>query len=247
VNGRHLPRHGGPDRDATAAIPVTRKKNVIRATVRIVGEVMITFGLVILLFAAYEVWGKAAIINAHQQDLDHQLAQSWGTPSSSPTATAGPRKPVLPPPAGNAIGRLYIPRLKLQWVVVQGVSLRDIRYAPGHYPGTAMPGRTGNFAVAGHRIPGIFWDLDRVRSGDYLVMETRTNWYVYRVYQNEIVTPHSIQVIAAVPDHPGQVASKANITLTTCNPKWDNYQRMIVHGTLVGSTPHTVRPRQLGA
>jgi Sortase domain len=55
---------------------------------------------------------------------------------------------------GTAIGRLYLPRLHLHWVVVEGVALADIRYAPGHYPGTALPGDPGNFAVAGHRLPG---------------------------------------------------------------------------------------------
>ena len=44
------------------------------------------------------------------------------------------------PPGGNAIARLYIPRLGKQWVVVQGVTPADIRYAPGHYTETAMPG-----------------------------------------------------------------------------------------------------------
>jgi sortase A len=93
----------------------------------------------------------------------------------------------------------------------------------------------------------MFWDLDEVQPGDYLVMETATNWYVYKVFQNQIVTPHSIEVIAPTPDRPGVPATQADITLTTCNPKWDNYQRLVVHGSLVATTPHDQRPPQLEA
>jgi sortase A len=218
---------------------------VVRAVARITGEVLITFGLVVLLFAVYEVWGKTAIIHDHQKDLNNQLAQAWGNPAVA--APSGPAPSALPPPAGGAIGRLYIPKLHLQWVVVEGVTLADIRYAPGHYPGTAMPGKVGNFSVAGHREPGIFWDLDQLHAGDWLVVETRTDWYVYQVYLNHLVTPHSVEVVAAVPNKPGATPTEADLTLTTCNPKWDNYQRMAVHARLTLTLPHNVRPAQLGS
>jgi sortase A len=108
-----------------------------------------------------------------------------------------------------------------------------------------MPGAVGNFAVAGHREKGLFWDLDQVQPGDYLVVQTSTNWYVYRVFQNHIVTPTAVEVVAPTPNQPEVAPTKADITLTTCNPKWDNYERMAVHGTLVQVTPASQRPSQL--
>src|SRR4029453_2354830 len=114
----------------------------------------------------------------------------------------------------------------------EGVAPQNIRYAPGHYPNTALPGEVGNFSVAGHRSPAIFWDLDQMRSGDAVVVETRTMFYVYRVSNTEIVAPTAIEVVAPVPDHPGMTPTEAMLTLTTCNPKWDNYQRLIVHAKL---------------
>lgn len=215
----------------------------VRAAVRGAGEVLITFGLVVLLLVVYELWGRVAIINSHQRDLDKQLSQAWADPTVRPSAA--PSASALPPLTGSAVGRLYIPRLELQWVVVEGVALADIRYGPGHYPGTAMPGQVGNFAMAGHRSPGIFWDLDQVHADDYLIVETRTDWYVYQVFQNQIVTPTSVEVIAPTPDKPGVAPTQADITLTTCNPKWDNYQRMVVHGRLILTTPHQLRPPEL--
>ncbi|HEX6500964.1 MAG TPA: class E sortase [Micromonosporaceae bacterium] len=226
----------------------TSAATVARTVARGLGEALITFGVIVLLFAAYEVWGKTAIVDAHQNDLRHQLAQQWGQPTvsppaGSPSSTAGAQ----PPLPGNAIARLYIPKLGKSWVVVEGVSPADIRYAPGHYPGTAMPGQKGNFSVAGHRIPAIFWDLDRLRSGDIIGVETGTGWYVYQVVQTEIVSPHAVEVVAPVPDRPGVRPDQAMLTLTTCNPKWDNYQRLVVHAKLVEQRPHAAgMPTELG-
>ena len=214
--------------------------------IRSAGEVMITLGLVLLLFAAYEVWGKAAIVGAHQEVLDQQLSEEWSAPpvvAPSPGATPSPEPAAAAPPPGWAIARLHIPRLNKHWVVVEGVDLSDIKYAPGHYPDTAMPGQVGNFAVAGHRSPAIFWDLDKlsardpnvVEDGDTIVVETRTNYYVYAVTRNYVVLPSAIEVIAPVPGSPGQAATSPMLTLTTCNPKWDNYERLIVHARLIRS------------
>jgi sortase A len=102
-------------------------------------------------------------------------------------------------PAKNLVGRLYIPRLDKEWVVVNGVRPQDIRYAPGHYPDTAMPGEIGNFSIAGHRIKKIFWRLDELRPGDVIGVETRDFWYVYKVYGDEVVLPNAVQVVAPVP------------------------------------------------
>ena len=202
---------------------------------------MITSGLILLLFAGYEVWGKAVIVNDHQRDLNSQLNQDWADqpdPTVSPTPGATAPAPLAAPPGGS-IARLYIPRLGKHWVVVQGVETKDIRYAPGHYPDSAKPGQLGNFSVAGHRSPAIFWDLDQMKAGDMIVVETRTDYYVYTTTTSEIVAPTAVEVVAPVPDHPGETPTVAMLTLTTCNPKWDNYQRLIVHAKLVRHQPRS--------
>jgi sortase A len=223
--------------------------SVIRTVIRTVGEICITLGMILLLFAAYEVWGKTAAVNAHQNDLNSQLAQEWNGPTAAPTASAGPKADVLPPPDGKAIARLYIPRMNKQWIVVQGVTPADIRFAPGHYPTSAMPGQTGNFSVAGHHTPAIFWDLDQIHNGDDIVVETKDYWYVYKATQTEIVSPHAVQVVAPVPNQPGKKPTQQMITLTTCNPKFNNYQRLIIHGVLDPTQTRTRaegRPAVLG-
>jgi sortase A len=247
---------GGPERPparvGTAASVrrhgVTTPRTVLHTTVRAGAEVLVTLGLVLLLFAGYEVWGKSAIIADHQQTLDNQLAQQWGddpTVGSIPNRS-GSQTANVPLP-GDALGRLYLPRLGKYWVVVEGVSAYDIRYAPGHYPGTAMPGEIGNFAVAGHRTPAIFWDLDQMQPGDPVVVETRTTWFIYKVTKSLIVAPTALEVIAPVPEQPGVSPTQRLMTMTTCNPKWDNYQRLIVHAALDHTLPHSAgRPTELG-
>ncbi|MFG3301334.1 class E sortase [Micromonospora chersina] len=203
----------------------------LRTIVRGTGEVLITFGLVVLLFAGYEIWGKAVIVDAHQNDLSSQLAQEWGAdPTVGPTT--GPSPKPKPPAEGKPVAGLYIPKLDKHWVVVEGVTPDDIRYAPGHYPKSAMPGQVGNFAVAGHRIRATFWRLDELRSGDAIVVETQGEWIIYKVYQQRIVKPYQVEVVAPVPGKPNEAPTEKLLTLTTCNPKFDNYQRLIIHARL---------------
>ncbi|WP_320067197.1 class E sortase [Micromonospora sp. RTGN7] len=210
----------------------------LRAGIRVTGEVLITFGLVVLLFAGYEVWGKSAIVDAHQNDLDRQLAQAWG-PTGDPTVapSASPTAKPKPPVHGSPIAGLHIPKLDKNWVVVEGVSQEDIRYAPGHYPDSALPGELGNFSVAGHRNRATFWRLDELAAGDAIVVEGKTEWYVYTVRETRIVKPNQVEVVAPVPTNPAAKPTKKLLTLTTCNPKFDNYQRLIVHAELDHTQP----------
>ncbi|MER7269082.1 class E sortase [Micromonospora carbonacea] len=219
----------------------------LRTGVRFTGELLITFGLVVLLFAGYEVWGKSAIVDAHQNDLSNQLAQAWGPtgdPTVAPSASASTK--AKPPAHGKPLAGLYIPKLEKNWVVVEGVTQQDIRYAPGHYPDSAMPGEVGNFSVAGHRNRATFWRLDELDPGDAIVVEGKTEWYVYQVYKSRIVKPNQVEVVAPVPMEPDAKPTKKVLTLTTCNPKFDNYQRLIVHAELTRTQPKSAgRPAEL--
>jgi sortase A len=221
----------------------------IRAGVRVSGELMITFGLIVLLFAGYEVFGNSAKVDDEQDTLANELDDQWNDPTVAPST---PVKAAPAAPGKDLVGRLYIPKLGRQWVVVDGVRPQDIRYAPGHYPDTAAPGKVGNFSVAGHRIRTIFWRLDELKSGDVIGVETRSNWYVYKVSRSEVVKPSAVEVVAPVPGKPGAKATKAMLTLTTCNPKFNNYERLIVHAELVETVkrdaglPNAGRPADIG-
>lgn len=221
------------------------EESAIRKTIRIVGEVFITLGLIVLLFATYEVYGKTFQIHADQKRLAHQLEREWSNHSKG-GGKAQKQTPDKPLP-GDALARIYIPKLKQDWIVVEGTSPADIRLAPGHYSNSQMPGQVGNFAVAGHRTPAIFWNLDEVSQGDTVVVETRDNWFTYKVDKTAIIKPSQVSVVASNPDNPSAGPTRKLLTLTTCNPKWDNYQRLIIQAELTHEQPKSAgRPSELG-
>ncbi len=53
-------------------------------------------------------------------------------------------------------------------------------------------------------------------------------------------------MIAPKPNVPGAPPDEPDMTLTTCNPRWNNYQRMVVHARLVDTTAHSRRPEEFG-
>ncbi len=47
---------------------------------------------------------------------------------------------------------------------------------------------------------------------------------------------------APVPNHPGVTPTAAMMTLTTCNPKGNNYERLVVHAQLTRTLAHDAGP-----
>jgi sortase A len=213
-----------------------------RTLVRGTGQLLITAGLVILLFVVYELWWTGFTTKRDQHRLITTLQQQWHDGVT-----------VKNPPLGSGIAILRIPRFgsKYVFVIVQGVSTADLIKGPGHYPGTAMPGQIGNFAVAGHRTTYLhpFYNLNELRTGDPIVIETRTRWFTYTVenipgtsarYQ-EVVSPGDFPVAYAVPDQPNAslAATQRVLTFTSCNPRYSAAQRIIVHALLTSSQPRS--------
>src|SRR5579884_2281655 len=69
---------------------------------------------------------------------------------------------------GQAIGRIVIPRLHLNMVVVNGTDEGDLEKGPGRYLGSAMPGQGQLVYIAGHRTTFLapFSQIDQLRKGD---------------------------------------------------------------------------------
>jgi sortase A len=203
----------------------------MRTLVRGVGELLITAGLVLLLFVAYQLVWTNVEAQRRTDAVAGDVRDAWERP---PTTTTGTQVVALK--KGKGFAFLHIPRLGRKWSVpvIQGVSLPDLSKGVGHYPKTALPGEVGNFAVAGHRATNgePFAYLDKVRRGDLVVAETQDSWFTYVVDRTKIVSPTSVWVLDPVPGHPGATPSEPLLTLTTCNPRWASYERLIVFGHL---------------
>jgi sortase A len=219
-----------------------------RTLARLLGELLVTAGVVVLLFVVYEVYGTDLLAAREQGHLSQRLDDEWAGP-----AVAGTDPTHIPVGTGFAV--LRIPRLGSGFsrVVVEGSGQDQLAQGPGHYVGTAMPGQPGNVAVAGHRVGkgSPFLDLDLLRPGDAIVVETENYWFTYRMLGDratgdfttdpsgipgqEIVRPTDVAVIAPTPDAPGSAPSGRYLTLTTCHPKFSARQRLVVHAVLDGA------------
>lgn len=212
----------------------------IRIVSRTLGELLVTAGVVVLLFLGYQlVWTNVQADRAAQAQTS-DLVDRWR--GSSPSA----QEFDLPLKNGDAFSIMYIPRLgeKYEVPVVEGVTLEDLAEGVGHYPGTALPGEVGNFSVAGHRATNgePFAELDQLREGDSVIVETATTWYTYTVYSEQIVLPTQVDVVLPVPGEPKATPEKALLTLTTCNPRWASYERLIFHAELDSAQPKSLGP-----
>jgi sortase A len=210
----------------------------MRRVLGAVGRVLVTLGLLLLLFVAYQLWGTGIYQAQAQNDLEQQFQRSLErhdtgtTPTSTPTATTLP--PLAVPPEGDAVARIGIPKIGIDQYVVEGVNVDDLRKGPGHYPSTQLPGHEGNSAIAGHRTTygAPFGDIDQLHPGDEIDVATVQGKFKYTVIEQRVVDPSEVSVLDPAPDpaHPGHML--ATLTLTTCNPKYSAEQRLIIRAQL---------------
>jgi sortase A len=209
--------------------------------VGVVGELMITMGVVLMLLVAYQLWWTNIEADHKADQIDNALHQAWDSGATLPN---------------GALGVMYIERLGKSWEkpIVQGVALDDLAQGVGHFNNSADPGQLGNFAVAGHRATHgqPFAYLNEMQPGDTIVVETKTDWYVYTVDAMpgtggkawKLVNPNDGQVILPVPEtqasaQSGYKLTKKEITLVTCNPRWGSSTRLIVYGHQTADYPKT--------
>ena len=229
--------------------PVSRVATAARWTVRGLAELLVTAGVLVLLFAVYLVFWSDVRTAAAQHDLratfEHQTQQVAAAAEDRPAPDkpgrakgAAKAAPAAFQP-GAGIAAMRIPRLgrDWEWIVVEGVAPDDLAKGPGHFPGTAGPGEIGNFAVAGHRATNgePFAYLDTVVPGDHVIVQTPTGWSVYTVTRSRLVAPTAVDVVTPVPGQPGAEPDQAVLTLVTCHPRWGSSQRLIVDGLLTES------------
>ena len=205
---------------------------------RALGELLMTMGIVVLLFAAYELWGTGLITDREQGRLAEALEQAWREPVRR--ADSSGLDPV-PVERGSGIAVMRIPALGPGWskVVVEGTAREELKKGPGRMAGTADFGEVGNTVVSGHRTTygAPFLNLDRLVPGDAVLVETREAIHIYRMYGSEVVRPTDVAVALPVPRRPGATPTKSLLTLTTCNQKYSARERLIVYAELSETRP----------
>jgi sortase A len=229
---------------------------ILRGTVQVVGELLITAGIVLLLFVAWQLWWTNVESDAKQSQVIKEFAQDFGgAPPATPDPAGTPPAPVdygapavtAAPGHGGTIGIVYIPRFGEGYTrpIVQGTS-GDVldTLGLGHYSNTAMPGAVGNFAVAGHRQThgAVLDNIHLLVPGDKIYVQTKDGYYVYVFRNNQIVLPSRTDVLEPVPTRPGATPTESFLTMTSCNPRFGSQERIIAYALLESWRPASAGP-----
>jgi sortase A len=130
---------------------------------------------------------------------------------------------------GEAAGRLRIPAIDVNSVLVDGTDAQSLRKGPGFFPEGPYPGARGTTAIAGHRTTysAPFRNVDELKRGNRIVVEMPYGRFTYRVERLRIVTPDSLWVIRRT--------SYDRLVLSACHPLYSAAKRIVVFARLENS------------
>ncbi|MEV8459066.1 class E sortase [Streptomyces griseosporeus] len=208
----------------------------IAMTVSVLGELLITAGLVLGLFVVYSLWWTNVIADRAANRQADKVRDHW---AQGDGGTGGPGAL----DTKDGIGFLHVPAMKNGEVLVEkGTSTKVLNDGvAGYYTDpvkAVLPtsGKEGNFSLAAHRDGhgAKFHNIDKLKKGDPIVFETKDKWYVYKVYAVLPETSkYNVDVLAQVPKESGKKKPGHYITLTTCTPVFTSRYRYVVWGELV--------------
>jgi sortase A len=211
---------------------------------RTLGKFLISVGFGVLLFVAWTLWGTGISTDRAQAALelefDRQAPIDARELSREGVQSVEVDESFRPGP-GEGVFRIVIPKIGESEMVVEGVDTESLRKGPGHYPDCRRgfqkplctdqeeiwPGEVGRVIISGHRTTygAPFYDVDRLRRGDEIRLETKWGDFTYEVTGSEVVPPNAQDIATPVSDKP-------ELVLTTCNPRFSAAERLIVSAEL---------------
>jgi sortase A len=216
---------------------------------RILGTLMVVAGVGALAWAL-AVWQwqdpfTAALNELEQRELAEAFERSLADRDealASAGVSASPRGAVREEAAtwrnsskrGDAIGRLRIPKLEVEEIVVNGTDSDSLERGPGRYLESAMPGEGELVYVAGHRTTygAPFSRIDRLRKGDRVFFELPYAAFEYAVTGHRIVSDDSVWVLES--------KGFELLALQACHPRFFASHRYIVYAKPVRMIPRGV-------
>jgi sortase A len=135
----------------------------------------------------------------------------------------------IPTPGPAQARSIFIPSL---WndaaPIVQGDGWEQLKKGVGQFVGSTNPGERGNLVLSAHNdiFGELFRDLDQLKPGDEILIQTSTQDYSYLVTGTRIVEPTEVSVL--------EPTAKPTVTLISCYPYLVDNQRIVVFGELVG-------------
>jgi LPXTG-site transpeptidase (sortase) family protein len=221
----------------------SRRFSRVAAVVSVLGELLITAGLVMALFVVYSLWWTNVIANRQAGEQSDKVRERWAaTEDRTAPGASGPGERNLK----NGIGFLHVPAMSDDDILVtEGTGTDHLnKGVAGYYTdpveATLPWDGAGNFSLAAHRDGhgARFHDIHDIEDGDAVVFETEYTWYVYEVYAILPETSkYNVDVLRSVPEVSGRAEEGRYITLTTCTPMYTSEHRYIVWGELDRTVP----------
>ncbi len=224
-----------------------------------IGRTLITLGLMMFAFVAYQLWGTGIQTAQAQRSLSSEfdeliantpaatttIATTSTQPNTTvpvndtvpldtvaPTTTLAPVAPIAKPipDAEAAVARLEIPRMGLNRIVVEGATASALTKGPGHFPETPLPGQLGNAAIAGHRTTHLHPFFDIDKMQPGDEIIVTTLNGRYVYHVTGTEVVGSDDYAAVIPTTD---VTKATLTLVSCTPRYSASNRIVVHAELV--------------
>ena len=219
-----------------------------RRALRVLGTSLVVVGIALLAWAL-TVWFwqdpfTGLYTRYEQHKLSSALTREFANPLNRPTATGtsipAEEHAVARAAAryrrtthvGQAIGRIVVPRLGLNMVLVNGTDHDSLTKGPGRDLRTFMPGQGQLVYIAGHRTTYLapFSHIENLRRGDRITLAMPYATFVYRVTSHRVVPADDLAVLRS--------HGREEVELQACHPRF-----FATHRYIVFAQPSRITPR----
>jgi sortase A len=213
---------------------------------------MVSVGLTVLSFTAWQFWGTNWDSRRHQSAWIESIRENWSEGRPTATKAKGVSDSRM---TSEAIVRIPAFGASYAVPVLEGTGEDELASGFGHFRGSAArPGDLGNYALAAHRVTHgePLRRMPELRPGDRIIVETlgRTYTYVLDTGGDDLVVPMTdTWIIAKAPRDPATgrlvvptATSERLITLVTCSELFHTNNRMVAFGHLLSVVDHKAPP-----
>ena len=227
----------------------------MRGRVHLLGTLLAVAGVLTLGWALLVWQWQDPFTALYTTWKQHQLASQYDKRARSFTTTiSGPTGPAerasiareakqyrLSSKRGQVIGRLRVPRMGINMLLVNGTDHDTLKKGPGRDGRTFMPGENRLVYIAGHRTTYLapFSHIDRLRRGDRVTIAVPYGTFIYAVTRHRIVKSTDLSVLRS-PRH-------ELVELQACHPRFFASHRYIAYARLLRVEPRGAKPYELTA
>jgi sortase A len=222
----------------------------MRRWVRLLGTLLVVAGVLTLVWAAVVWQWQDPFTALYTKWRQHQLTSQYEKrfeAFSPPPAHSSPaverqsialqaRRYRLEPKTGEAIGRIRVPRMGVNMILVNGTDHNTLKKGPGRDLRTFMPGENRLVYIAGHRTTYLapFSHIDSLRTGDRVTLEVPYGTFIYSVTRHRIVKSTDLSVLHS--------PRYEVVALQACHPRFFASHRYIAYARLIRVEPRGAAP-----